>query len=352
MTAISIIDAIPVRRAWPTRALWALAFLSLPASTLLALGVGRFEVPPGEVLRILAANVLPIEPTWPGAAERVVELIRLPRVLSAMIAGAALGMTGAALQGVFRNPLVGPQIIGVTSGAAFGGALAIFLFGTALALIGLAFVFGLIAVALVYALARVEGRAPALTLVLAGVVVSAAFSSLTSLLTYLADPNDTLAAIVYWLMGSFATANYSKLTILATAVAGASLLLWLLRFRINVLSLGDEEAMAMGIAVERSRWLILGAVALAVAGIVSIAGVVGWVGLVVPHIARMAVGPDHRVLLPASALFGAIYLLLIDTLARTATTAEIPLGILTALIGAPVFAIMLRRLQLKGWGRG
>lgn len=350
MTATSIIDVIPVRRTWSVRVLWTLALLALPASALLALGFGRFEVPPGDVFLILAANVLPIEPTWPGAAERVVELIRLPRVLSAMIAGAALGLTGAALQGVFRNPLVGPQIIGVTSGAAFGGALAIFLFGTALALIGLAFFFGLLAVAIVYTLARVEGKAPALTLVLAGVVVSAAFTSLTSLLTYLADPNDTLTAIVYWLMGSFATASYSKLTILATTAMAASALLWRLRFRINVLSLGDEEAMAMGVSVERSRWLILGAVALAVAGIVSVAGVVGWVGLVVPHIARMAVGPDHRVLLPASALLGAVYLLLIDTVARTATAAEIPLGILTALIGAPVFAIMLRRLHLRGWG--
>ena len=351
MTATSTIEAAPPRRVWSARALWVLAVLALPVSALLALGFGRFEVPPGDVLHILLANVLPIEPSWPGTAERVVELIRLPRVLSAMVAGAALGITGAALQGIFRNPLVGPQIIGVTSGAAFGGALAIFLFGTVVSLIGLAFAFGLLAVTIVYAIARVEGQAPVLTLVLAGVVVSAAFSSLISLLTYLADPNDTLAAIVYWLMGSFATASYSKLAVLTSAAAAGSLILWLLRFRINVLSLGDEEATAMGISVERSRWLILGAVALAVAGIVSVAGIVGWVGLVVPHIARMIVGPDHRVLLPASALIGAVYLLLIDTVARTATAAEIPLGILTALIGAPVFAVMLRRLHLKGWGR-
>ena len=152
-------------------------------------------------------------------------------------------------------------------------------------------------------------------------------------------------------MGSFATASYSSLLILASAAAIGVTVLWLMRFRINVLSLGDEEAAAMGISVERSRWLILGAVAMAVSGIVSVAGIVGWVGLVVPHIARMIVGPDHRVLLPASAIFGAIYLLMIDTVARTATAAEIPLGILTALIGAPVFAIMLRRLHLKGWGR-
>lgn len=339
------------RRSFSARIFWVLAVAALPLSALLALGLGRFEVPPLDVLLILVANVLPVEPSWPGTAERVVELVRLPRVLSAMIAGAALGMTGAALQGIFRNPLVGPQIIGVTSGAAFGGAFAIFFFGTALALVGSAFAFGLLAVAIVYALARVEGRAPVLTLVLAGVVVSAAFSSLISLLTYLADPNDTLAAIVYWLMGSFATASYKSLGILAASSAISAGLLWLLRFRINVLSLGDEDATAMGISVERSRWLILGAVALAVAGIVSVAGIVGWVGLVVPHIARMIVGPDHRVLLPASLLIGAVYLLLVDTVARTATAAEIPLGILTALIGAPVFGVMLRRLHLKGWGR-
>ncbi|MBF9052522.1 iron chelate uptake ABC transporter family permease subunit [Roseobacter sp. HKCCD9010] len=340
-----------LRQPRSARALWLLAVLALPLSALFALGFGRFEIAPYDVLSILLANVLPIEPTWPGTAERVVELIRMPRVLSAMIAGAALGVTGAALQGIFRNPLVGPQIIGVTSGAAFGGALSIFFFSSALILIGSAFAFGLLAVAIVYALARVEGQAPVLTLVLAGVVVSAAFSSLISLLTYLADPNDTLAAIVYWLMGSFATASYSSLLILASAAAIGVTVLWLMRFRINVLSLGDEEAAAMGISVERSRWLILGAVAMAVSGIVSVAGIVGWVGLVVPHIARMIVGPDHRVLLPASAIFGAIYLLMIDTVARTATAAEIPLGILTALIGAPVFAIMLRRLHLKGWGR-
>lgn len=351
MTATSTIESSASHRIWPVRLLWLLALLSLLALALLALGIGRYEVVPSDVGRILLANIFPIEATWSGAAERVVELIRLPRVLSAMIAGAALGMTGAALQGVFRNPLVGPQIIGVTSGAAFGGALAIFLFGTAFALIGLAFLFGLLAVAVVYALARIDGQAAAMTLVLSGVIVSAAFASLTSLLTYLADPDNTLATIVYWLMGSFASASYSKLMILSVAVAVASTLLWFLRFRINVLSLGDEEALAMGISVEPSRWLILSAVALAVAGIVSVAGVVGWVGLVVPHIARMLVGPDHRVLLPASALFGAFYLLLIDTIARTATAAEIPLGILTALIGAPVFAVMLRRLHLKGWGR-
>jgi iron complex transport system permease protein len=333
------------------RVFWIAMALAIPIATVLAVGLGRYAVPPADVARILIANLLPIAGGWPESAERVVELVRLPRVASALIAGAALGVAGAALQGVFRNPLVGPQIVGVTSGASFGGALAILLFGTAIAVVGLAFAFGLLAVALVYAVARIDGQAPVLMLVLSGVVVSAGFTALVSLITYVADPNDTLPSIVYWLMGSFATASYEKLGILTVAATIGTVLLLALRFRINVLSLGEEEAAALGVATEPTRWLVLGAVALSVAGVVAVAGVVGWVGLVVPHIARMVVGPDHRILLPASAALGALYLLIVDTLARTASAAEIPLGILTALVGAPLFALLLRRLTLKGWGR-
>ncbi len=353
MTVSSTTEARARRRIGAAHWLpWFVALVVMVLAAMVAMGIGRYSVAPDDVLRILLSNVLPMEVDWSDPAQRVVERIRLPRVLSALIAGAALGMTGAALQGIFRNPLVGPQIIGVQSGAAFGGALAIFLFNSAVMLVGFAFFFGMLSVVLVYALARVEGQAPVLTLVLAGVVVTAAFSALISLLTYLADPNDSLAAIIYWLMGSFSTASFDKLAILASSALIGSVLLWLLRFRINVLSMGDEDAAALGVAVERSRWLILGAVALAIAGIVSVSGIVGWVGLVVPHLARMVVGPDHRVLLPASAIVGAVYLLIIDTVARTAISAEIPLGILTALIGTPVFAVMLRRLQMRGWGRG
>ncbi|MGD1886897.1 MAG: FecCD family ABC transporter permease [Cohaesibacteraceae bacterium] len=331
---------------------WLLGCAAVAVIGIVALGLGRYAIEPLDVIRILLSRIGFIETDVSDTARRVVVLVRAPRILSAALAGAILGMTGAALQGIFRNPLVGPQIIGVTSGASFGGALAILLVGTTAATVGFAFVFGLVAVFLVYTIARVGGRAPVLMLVLAGVVVSAAFTAFVSLIKYVADPNDTLPAIVYWLMGSFATATYDKLFILTLAVLGSVLVLHALRFRINIMSLGEEEATALGIRVEPTRWAILAAVALGVAGVVSVAGVVGWVGLVMPHLARMIVGPDHRKLLPAAALAGAGYLIIVDTLARTMSAAEIPIGILTALVGAPVFAVLLRRLHLKGWGRG
>lgn len=205
---------------------------------------------------------------------------------------------------------------------------------------------------LVVLLARVDGRAPILMLVLAGLVVSALFGALTSLLVFVADPETKLPGIVFWLLGSFAAADYDKAAIVAVAtVLGAATLL-ALAWRVNILSLGDEDAASLGIRVEPLRWAILTACCLIVAGQVAVNGVVGWVGLVVPHIARMIVGADHRRLLPAALLVGAGYMVAVDGIARTATAAEIPLGILTALVGAPIFAVLLRTLQRRGWTDG
>jgi len=325
------------------------ALLLLAAA--IGLGAGRYAIGLGDLVTIIGGWI-GIGPGHAGVAEtdwRVVELVRLPRLAVGMLTGAGLALSGAALQGVFRNPLVGPQLIGVSSGAAFGGALAILLvLGTA-ALIGLAFAFGLLAMLVVYLISRQDGRSSVLMLVLAGVVISAFFSALVSLAIYLADPTDTLPAIVFWLMGSFATANLDKVWIILAAMLVFGLPLLAMRFSINVLSLGDEEAEALGVRVERTRWIALIAVTGITAASVAIAGIVGWVGLVVPHLARMLVGPDHRALLPASALLGASYMIAVDTVARTLTPAEIPLGILTAIIGAPIFAILLRRSRNKGW---
>ena len=316
-----------------------------------SLAAGRYGIPFSHVLAILMSHVAPLEVSWSMPEQRVVELVRLPRVLAACLAGAGLAIAGAALQGVFRNPLVGPQIIGVSSGAAFGGALAILLFGSAGITVAFAFAGGLLAIAVVYLMSRISGRAPNLLLVLSGVVTSAFFSALISLIKYVADPDNKLPTIVYWLMGSFASIGWPDLAVLLGPVTLGGMLIYGLRFRINVLSLGEEEAQALGIPVERTRWLILAAVALISAAVVAVAGVVGWVGLVVPHFARMLVGPDHRALLPAAAAVGALYLVLIDNVARTATAAEIPLGIITAIIGAPVFAVLLRRIHAGGWRR-
>ncbi|MDX3881150.1 FecCD family ABC transporter permease [Achromobacter denitrificans] len=337
------------KKTWP----WLLMALALLASVLVALCVGRYPLSLSQVSGVLAAKLLPDDlAAWLPAAgateQRVVMQLRLPRVLLAVLAGSSLAMCGAALQGAFRNPLVGPQILGISSGAAFGGCAAILLFSSLWATLGLAFAGGLLAVAIVYALGRSNGRTTILMLVLAGVVTSAFFSALISLATYFADPNDSLPAIVFWLMGSFATATYAKLAAAVPPIVAGMGLLYALRFRINVLSLGDEQASAMGIAVEPLRWLLLGCATLVVSASVAVSGTVGWVGLVVPHIARMLVGPDHRLLLPASALIGGAYMVAVDTVARSATSAEIPLGVITALIGAPLFAWLLRRAQRQG----
>jgi len=333
------------------RLFWGAVAVATPLLVIGSLSMGRYPIPFFDVIAILVDNGVPLGIAFPASAESVVELVRLPRILAALLAGAALGIAGAALQGVFRNPLVGPQIIGVSSGAGFGGALAILLFGTAAATVGLAFVFGLGAIAIVYLMSRMQSQAPILLLVLAGVVTSAFFSALISLVKYVADPDNKLPAIVYWLMGSLASIGWPEVLVLAVPAILSGLLIYGLRFRINVLSFGDEDAHALGVPVERTRWLVLVAVALSSAAVVAVAGVIGWIGLVVPHFARALVGPSHGELLPASAALGALYLLVIDDVARTATAAEIPLGILTALIGAPVFAFLLRRTHLTGWRR-
>lgn len=317
---------------------------------IVSLSVGRYSVPVEHVLGILLSKVLPMEAVWTSTEQRVVELIRLPRILLAAVCGAGLAVAGAALQGIFRNPLVGPQILGVTSGAAFGGALAILLSESATMLIGLAFLFGLSAMGIVYILSMTRGRSQTLVLVLSGIVVSALFTALVSLVKFVADPDDKLPAIVFWLMGSFAAASNAKLYFVAPVIVGGSILVYALRFRINVLSLGDEEARSLGIHVEVIRWTVFCAVALVSSAVVAAAGIVGWVGLVIPHIARFFTGPDHSRLIPAAALIGAIYLVIVDDVARTVAPAEIPIGILTALIGAPVFALLLRRAY-TAWTR-
>ena len=334
------------------RLFWLAVAITSPILLVASLSAGRYEIPLQHVVAILLGHLIPIDVTWTEPEQRVVELIRLPRIMVACCAGAGLAIAGAALQGVFRNPLVDPQIIGVSSGAAFGGALAILLFESAAITVSFAFAAGLLAIVIVYLMSRISTHAPILLLVLAGVVTSAFFSALISLIKFVADPDNKLPAIVYWLMGSFASVSWSDVAILAGPSLLGGGLIYGLRFRINVLSLGEEEARSLGVPVERTRWLILGAVTLITAAVVAIAGVIGWVGLVMPHLARMIVGPDHKVLLPASAAIGALYLLLIDDLARTATAAEIPLGIITAIIGAPVFAVVLRRTHAGGWRSG
>jgi iron complex transport system permease protein len=333
-----------------SEATWLCAFAVLLAVTMLAgICLGRLAINPADVFGTIFA--------WAGGApvdtldERIVLLVRAPRVLIAAMAGIGLAMAGTALQGLFRNALVSPDILGITAGAAFGGALAILFGESSLVLISAAFAFGILALVLVGLISRVDGQSDTMTVVLAGVVVAAMFTALVSLVQFVADPNSTLPAIVAWLMGSFASTTWLKVAIAAPPVIIGTVGLMLLRYRINILSLGDDEARTFGISIERERWIVFFLVALISGGVVSVSGIVGWVGLVVPHAARFLVGADHRILIPAAGLLGGAYMVVIDTVARNASAAEIPLGVLTAAIGAPIFAILLRRMYAVG-GRG
>jgi iron complex transport system permease protein len=331
------------RLAWRNVALNGLLALALLMACLVALCAGRFGLSPLRAIEILFAFLA--NPMKPLAAidERIVLLVRLPRIVLAAAAGAGLAVCGASLQGVFRNPLVAPQILGISPGAAFGGALAILLGWSGVAMLGLAFAMGLGALLIVGLTARINGRTEIVTVVLSGLVVGALFGALISLLQIVADPNGSLPAIVYWLMGSFASATWDRAGLALPGIVIGTAVLIGLRFRLNVLSLEEAEARSLGVKPDRERWLVFGLVALVVASQVAVSGIVGWIGLVVPHSARLLAGADHRRLLPASALLGAAFLVAVDTLARTASAAEIPLGVLTALVGAPAFAWLLRR---------
>jgi iron complex transport system permease protein len=275
--------------------------------------------------------------------------IRLPRIAAAALVGAALSAAGAAYQGLFRNPQVSPDILGVSAGAGLGAVLGIFLSLPVFAIQLLAFGFGLATVALAYSIGSLlTGRESTIVLVLSGIVVGSLAGAAISLLKILADPYDQLPAITFWLLGSLAALRLADLASAAPLVALGLVPLALLRWRINVLTLDDDEAKALGIDVTRTRTIIVTAATLMTASVVAIAGVIGWVGLVIPHLARMLVGPNFSRLLPAAMLMGASYLLLVDTLARTIARIEVPLGILTAVLGAPFFLWLLAKGR-EGW---
>lgn len=325
------------------------ALIVLPVVlAVVALCLGRYMVSPGTTLAILAGQVLPIEPHWQPVEETVVLSIRLPRVLMALLIGGGLAVAGATFQGLFGNPLVSPHILGVSSGAGFGAALTILLFRHMAFVPMGALAFGILAMMVALWISRRGGKSSLFMLILGGVITAALFEALLSLLKYVADPNDTLPTIVYWLMGSLTSASYEMLAWGAPLILLGIAALWALRWRLNILSLSEAEARSLGTNVQRMRWVVIVAATLVTATTVSLAGIIGWVGLVIPHVARMLVGANHAALVPASVSIGALYLLLIDTAARTITSAEIPLSILTAVVGAPFFAYLLKRAK-GGW---
>jgi iron complex transport system permease protein len=305
--------------------------------------VGRYPIAPQDVIMALASKLSLNSSTISPSLDTIIFQIRLPRIIAAMLVGAALSVAGASFQGLFKNPLVSPDKLGVTAGAGFGAALAILFSAGAIMIQFSAFIGGLIAVSLTYFLGRAFKVKSILTLVLCGIAVEALFAALLSLVKYVADPNAQLQNIVFWLMGSLAAVtNQDILLIILPILIGAAILL-MVRWRINVLSMGEEEAQTLGVNVKRLQAIIIVCCTIITASAVSICGIIGWIGLVIPHIARMIVGPDHKALLPASIIIGAFFLLLIDDVARTLTTVEIPIGILTAIIGAPFFLYLLMK---------
>jgi iron complex transport system permease protein len=322
--------------------------LILIAISVLSLMSGQMRIQSGTIVKILASRIIPIQSGWPATWESVILDVRLPRLLAGLLIGAGLSMSGAAFQGLFRNPLVSPHILGVSAGAGFGAALAILFFGNIFMVQLLSFAFGLIAVWMTYALSRIYRSTPVLMLVLAGIIVGALFSAATSLLKYIADPINQMPSIVFWLLGSLNNASNKDIAVVGPIILAGTVCLFLIRWRINLLTMGEEDARSLGVDTRKIRGIIIISATIISAAAVCISGIIGWVGLVIPHIGRILVGADNKHLLPVATLIGAIYLVSVDTIARTAMETEIPIGILTAMVGAPVFAYLLRKNR-PGW---
>ena len=316
---------------------------------LVSIGIGRYQVDFMVQIKILLSQVFPIEQTWTNTEETVVMNVRLPRIILAMLIGAGLSIAGASFQGMFANPLVSPDILGVAAGAGFGASIGILLFGNNIYTQISALIMGMLAIGFTFLIGGFKREMPVFMLVLAGVVTSALFEALISLVKFMADPEEKLPSITFWLMGSLGTASYRDLMIAGPLILIGIVILYSLRWRLNILPLSEEEAKSLGISVTKLKWLVIIGATLITASAVATAGIIGWVGLIIPHIARMIVGSNNQYVLPASISIGAMYLLLIDNLARSLTAAEIPLSILTAIIGAPFFAYLLRKTG-GGWG--
>lgn len=326
------------------------ALLLLPVFLLLvSLTLGRYPIGTGDVVRVLLSPVFTgIAADIPEIAQRLILQIRLPRILAALLIGASFGATGTAFQAIFKNPLVDSNILGVTSGAGFGAALGILLMGSPFEIQLLAFVFGLAAVSLSFFGSRLYKATPLLVLTLMGILVGSLFNSLTSLLKYVADPLDTLPAITFWLLGSLTSITWNNIPGLALVTLIGLVFLWAVRWRLNILSLGDQEAQSLGVNPVFMKMMIILFATFMTAVAVSVSGVIGWVGLVIPHAGRLIIGPDHKQLLPVSIGLGAAFMIVIDNIARTLLPGEIPLGVLTGLIGVPLLIVLLRRNR-TGW---
>lgn len=315
----------------------------LVASMLVSLMLGRYPITPAEAFGMLLHQVFPFDPYWTSQQATLFFQVRLPRIVLAVMVGCSLAAAGAAYQGTFQNPLVSPDILGASQGAALGAAVAILLGLGSIGISVSAFACSIVAVLLVLAVGKRAKGNHLLIVVLAGVMVSSLFSAGVSYTKLVADPTNQLAAITYWLMGSLTGAKVSDVAMSAAPILAGLAVLFALRWRINILTMGDDEASTMGVNARRVRFIVIIAATLVTAASVAVTGMIGWVGLVIPHFSRMVIGCDYRKLMPASMLMGASFLLIVDNVARLSSTSEIPIGILTAFVGAPFFLYLITR---------
>lgn len=311
------------------------------ALALFSLCAGRYQVDIGQTVRILLSAFTQQDITWTQNEYNVIINVRLPRVIAAILIGAALALSGASYQGVFQNPLVSPDILGVSYGACVGAAISILLYLNTWQTQLFAFVGGLVAVAATVSIPRLMHKRSNIVMVLSGVIVGGFMSSVIGLLKYVADPDTQLAEITYWQLGSIAKVTYDTLGYTAPIMIVAACVLIAMRWRINLLSLGENEARTLGVNFKVERGVVIVAATLLTGCAVSLSGTIGWVGLIIPHVTRQIVGVDNKRLMPAVALVSAAFMLLVDTIARCATGFEIPLGVLTGLVGAPIFGYIL-----------
>ena len=322
--------------------IWVIVISAILVITMLgAMGIGRYSISLGDIINTLLPKSLAgeVDPN----VRTVIYNIRLPRVLLAALAGSGLAVSGAAFQSLFSNPLATPDTLGVATGASFGAALGIILGFGSIGIQMCAFIVGIACIGLVYFISKIKGERSMIMIILAGMVISSLFQAMVSLIKYVADPQDTLPQITFWLMGSLSGVGFDELIIGAPLIILGILIIFLLRWKINMLSLHEDESKSLGVNVKIVRLFTIMSAALITASVVSICGNIGWVGLLIPHISRMIFGNNNKSVIPACIGFGAIFMVIIDTIARSAIASEIPISILTAFVGAPFFIILLRK---------
>ena len=316
-------------------------------AVLTAFCMGNYAISVGDVIKILFSPILKYPRTWTPMEKNVIFTLRMPRIIGAVLVGGGLALSGSSYQGVFKNPLVAPDLLGVSSGACVGAALAILLNFHAVGVQIMAFVFGIATVALTTMIPRMVRNTSMTMLVLAGVIVGGLMTSILGIIKYLADAETQLAAITYWQMGSLSKITMADVYYIAPAMVVAIIIIFCIRWQLNILSLGEAEATSLGVKISTVRGIIVICATVLTASAVCMCGTIGWVGLVIPHFSRMLVGADNVRTIPAAFFLGAVFMLVIDTVARCITTMELPLSILTGIIGAPFYFYILKRQRMK-----